>query len=198
MRYSIDMVTMNKIQREPPFALFKYRGLDCCILRNMLFGNLNGYVSVGEDHPLYGKDWKDKIVVDDLSEVKYNGNIIGYFLADSIEADANIINLSIYLNAHGGVNFARNYIMGLDDSILGKRWWFGFDTAHAGDLMPFELDMPGFPVGRRHGVYRDFEYVENEVMNLADQLVAFLPQKPLFDTQRFIDRLEELRVKMCI
>lgn len=197
MRYSVDMVTMKKMQEEPPFALFKYRGLYCCILRNMLFGNLNGYVSVGEDHPFYGKNWMDKIVVDDLSKVKYNGNIIGYFLMDQTEADLNIINLSMYLNAHCGVNFSRDYIYGLDDTILGKRWWFGFDTAHAGDLLPFELDMPGFPVGRRHGVYRDFEYVENEVMNLADQLVAFLPQQPLFNIQPFIDCLEELRVNMC-
>lgn len=43
-------------------------------------------------------------------------------------------------------------------------WWFGFDTAHAFDLQP------NFPsiVRRGHtGVYRNLDYVKQEVEKLA-------------------------------
>ena len=74
-------------------------------------------------------------------------------------------------DAHGGLTFAshcqknateENGIChvpepGKPDNV----WWLGFDCAHRGDLCPaYEW---------RDGTYRDFNYVKNEVENLARQ-----------------------------
>lgn len=56
-------------------------------------------------------------------------------------------------------------------------WWFGFDCAHAGDLMPginavlAEIGSPSLP---RYGdeTYRDVAYVAGECARLAQQLAA--------------------------
>ncbi len=55
-------------------------------------------------------------------------------------------------------------------------WWFGFDCAHSGDLIPAmytreekERDPIMMP---RKLVYRDFNYVWNETRSLAYQLKA--------------------------
>ncbi|HEX7788423.1 MAG TPA: hypothetical protein VF653_19540 [Methylomirabilota bacterium] len=52
---------------------------------------------------------------------------------------------------------------GEDDDV----WWLGFDCAHAFDISPKM---------RRHAgeVYRDWAYVEREVLSLAEQLAAMV------------------------
>ena len=63
-------------------------------------------------------------------------------------------------------------------------WWFGFDSAHAGDLMPAhrqmlrEIGMPEPSEATRAAmyglreVYRDVAYIEAECTRLASQLAA--------------------------
>lgn len=59
-------------------------------------------------------------------------------------------------------------------------FWFGFDTAHAGDYSPghearmkqLMPDLPRGPRGIMGDTYRDVAYVENEVRSLARQLAA--------------------------
>lgn len=47
-------------------------------------------------------------------------------------------------------------------------WWFGFDCAHCGDLIPIDAD-PRYFSG---ATYRNTAYVRREVESLAAQLVA--------------------------
>lgn len=123
-------------------------GLDCLIVRNRL-GALCGYVGVPPGHPWHGKDY---------------GN----------EALWNI-------DVHGGLTFADACQEGKEDGYgichvpepgrPAKVWWFGFDCAHAGDLVPGMADSAAeIQVLRERDVYRDFDYVRAEVAQLAKQL----------------------------
>ena len=48
-----------------------------------------------------------------------------------------------------------------------KRWWFGFDCAHGGDLCPAFNGFDGFP----GDVYRTMDYAISETKFLAEQIV---------------------------
>ena len=63
------------------------------------------------------------------------------------------------LNVHGGLTYSE---MG-----KGDWWWFGFDCAHAGDLVPFALI---YSTKTRDETYRTWEYVERDVRGLSQQL----------------------------
>jgi len=80
------------------------------------------------------------------------------------------------VDVHGGLTFAGHCTShichkveeGEDDDV----WWFGFDTAHHMDMMPYDpYDYHGHYV--RDGVYRDMRYVKHEVESLALQLKEF-------------------------
>lgn len=63
------------------------------------------------------------------------------------------------IDCHGGLSFSdfashKN----LDDG-----WFIGFDCAHAGDLVPNFSNSPG--------VWRDEEYVTNELKSIVEQLI---------------------------
>jgi hypothetical protein len=73
------------------------------------------------------------------------------------------------IQVHGGLTYAS---MGKDGL-----WWFGFDCAHAGDLVPrilmVLLDKPRQDGGEwwySGETYRTWDYVENEVRKLVRQL----------------------------
>jgi hypothetical protein len=54
-------------------------------------------------------------------------------------------------------------------------WWFGFDCAHGGDLIPGMQAVMGNLQAFRGDIYRDLAYVKAETDQLADQLKAFMP-----------------------
>ena len=70
-----------------------------------------------------------------------------------------------YYSVHGGItaSFADNAL---------QEWILGFDCAHAGDFSPGLNDL-GLPHHLLFGndVYRDWEYVQNEIYSLVDQLL---------------------------
>lgn len=105
---------------EPCFELFKHKGLVCCVKRNMLFGNINGYVAVTEGHPLFHKHNTDKVCVPDTSEIKFNGNYIGMLCMIQEEVKSNIISLDMLLNVHYGLTYAEDYLLGIEDNIWGN------------------------------------------------------------------------------
>lgn len=115
--------------------------LDCLIVRNPL-GALCGYVGVTKDHPAYGKEY---------SEVE--------------------------VSVHGDLTFAAKCQEGTKDEAHGichvpepgrshDIWWLGFDCGHHMDYSP-GLNFPGMS---KVGVYRTFEYVQEECAQLAAQL----------------------------
>jgi hypothetical protein len=129
---------------EPDKVEWRAHGMACLIVR-VNHGALCGYVGVPEGHPLHGKD---------------------------LQMDLNA------LDCHGGVTFNRACDPGgkvchvAQPGEPGHLWWIGFDCAHFGDLMPAHnasLASLGLPQASC-GVYRDLEYVKNEVEGLARQL----------------------------
>lgn len=107
-------------------------------------GALCGYAAIPEGHKLFGRSY-------DASEVK--------------------------AEAHGGLTFSGACKSGANEqSDICHRpspgepehvWWFGFDCAHAGDLMPSLWRRFSWSQG---GVYRNLSYVRAEVEALAKQL----------------------------
>lgn len=75
------------------------------------------------------------------------------------------------ISVHGGLTFA-------GDSIEPGSWWIGFDCAHCMDISSLdELGQPWTP----NSSYRDMPYVENELKQLVEQIIAVeyseVPQK---------------------
>jgi hypothetical protein len=59
-------------------------------------------------------------------------------------------------------------------------WWFGFDCAHGGDLVPGMSHSPHeFMMGQTLVSYKNLEYVTREIKSLAEQLAATLPTNGL-------------------
>ena len=74
-----------------------------------------------------------------------------------------------YYSVHGGITAS------FADNVL-QEWIIGFDCAHAGDFSP-GMNAISSKVGIPHNMlfgedtYRDWEYVQNEIYSLVDQLL---------------------------
>jgi hypothetical protein len=122
-------------------------GLDCLIVRSRVTGALCGYVGVPPGHPWHGVGCDDVVPAD----------------------------------VHGGLTFAGSCQEGAEDGpgichvpAPGRPadvWWLGFDCAHCDDEMP-TLDASLPTALRLGGTYRVFDYVRQEVADLAAQLAA--------------------------
>jgi hypothetical protein len=80
-------------------------------------------------------------------------------------------------NKFYGVDYGQLYALGIDIRVHGgltaayqedDDWLFGFDCAHLYDLVPSSVDNGWQKYGDQ---YRNIEYVENELHNLARQLL---------------------------
>jgi hypothetical protein len=158
--------------KEPGFSMFLSSGLICMTARNPWSGNINGYVSIGKQHPFFGKEYGDKVHVTNLEEVKFNGNYIGLLCLDIDEAEAGLISIDMALDVHGGITYSSSKFPWIDSEIFKDIWVFGFDTAHAGDLKPLQgsIDRQFNQLGDE---YRDYEYVKGECTKLAEQLSMY-------------------------
>ena len=68
-------------------------------------------------------------------------------------------------SVHGGITYSSHKLHLQQEE---DWWWIGFDCAHAGDInMVFWLERPesGF-------TYKTMEFVENELKQLVDQIIA--------------------------
>lgn len=137
---------------------------DCMINRGPL-GALCGYVGVGPEHLLHGVHYSDAYASGDVHDV----NLRGHFLGD--------------IRVHGDITYSAECddktdichvtLPGRPDDV----WWFGFDCAHCGDVIPYKtahresMKEAGIPeLAFPNDKYRDFEYVKLEVGSLALQL----------------------------
>lgn len=78
-----------------------------------------------------------------------------------------------YLSVHGGLTYGQeNVPYGTKDE---KGWWVGFDCAHLGDYCPGMTQFSFESSGDR--VYRDMNYVENQLMNLVDQMLEHIDER---------------------
>jgi hypothetical protein len=136
-------------------------GYRCCAMRHHYFGNWKGYVRVPPKSLLVGVERTDRITVPPGWNQKRL--IIGSDVAviDEIFDPGNDDNrrpLSLLLAVHGGLAFADGP-------------WFGFDCAHADDLIPgmgAMMMMPKWVL--RDLSYRTLEFVRHEANQLAWQL----------------------------
>jgi hypothetical protein len=98
----------------------------------------NGCVAIPPEHPLHGKNYRDKVEVKNPDKIKFNGNYIGLLgRALEDEENENVISLDLLIDIHGGITFAEkcSYLKDPPKRIPKNYWVFGFDTAHAGDHM---------------------------------------------------------------
>lgn len=180
-RMTWDVVqTLRPWENEPNEVFFTHLGLPCCIVRHVSFGHLCGYVGVDPGHPFHGLNYDAQIegakeflkqamqhpkapaLWTELYELREQG-VLG-----------ETISLCTLMDVHGGLTYADNAppikVEGYDGY-----WWFGFDCAHLGDLVPI-LANSSF---HQRGEYRTFEYVKDQVRRLAEQLVIFAMYKSL-------------------
>jgi hypothetical protein len=126
-------------------------GLPGMIVRNGL-GALCGYAAVPPSHPWHGRGYSDGEWPDTLGH---------------------------QIDVHGGLTYAdacAGHVChvpapGEPDNV----WWFGFDCAHAGDLVPGLLTAGNAGWRTAYEVYRDVAFVRAEVEQLALQLARAFP-----------------------
>jgi hypothetical protein len=173
----------KKIGEEGHVRLFREEGLICLVLRMAHSGCLNGYVAVPRKHPLYGMSYEDKVLVKDPDKIEFNGNYLSALTLALGDGPKNRVPLDLLFNVHGGLTFSNNMELVKGDVFGEKLWWFGFDTAHAGDMVP-EYD------ALVEGVYRDMDYVVEETKKLAKQLASFEKDMSLPDWKKSVKLLK--------
>lgn len=143
---TIDKSKWQYAQNEPDKKQWQHEnGLACIIVRNPIpgLGFLCGYVGIPENHPYYGMEY-DKI--DDI-EVHWGLTFSGF--------------------CHESTDHSKGICHKSDEKV----WWLGFDCGHSNDICPspkpYEVPLELL----NYGYYRDFDYVTNEVNNLAEQLI---------------------------
>jgi hypothetical protein len=149
---------------------FIAEGFSCCMRRGPI-GAWCGYVGIPKEHPWYGKSYRDSIkpTKDMLGprDALDHGPIDVLCMAFSGKKPEEELDICLALRVHGGITYASDHEpMGKPDGL----WWFGFDCAHSGDLVPGMLEY-----GRFEGdVYRDQSYVVAECQSLAAQLAKVM------------------------
>lgn len=169
----------QQVYTEPVFHAFRHAGLICVVQRVDWLGILCGYVAVRKGHPLYGKEYSESIIVEDMDEIEFNGNYVDLFFAAHDEMTAlNAVRLSTFFQVHYGINYSDNHLHGVPGEI-GELWWFGFDCGHSGDITPFQYDFQRRLTDTglfNDDQYRDFDYVMEQTKGLAEQLIKFSKQ----------------------
>jgi hypothetical protein len=141
-----------------------YSNYDCVVKRHPRFGNLNGYVGVNNLHWLHGVEYTEIDRYEPIEEDPY-------------------AHLQIYV--HGGLThtggmppYGEPLITFPNRASVDTLWWFGFDTAHAGDFMPgmqAMLDsLEGMPTPPTNSpcpdIYKPLSYVMEQCRELARKL----------------------------
>lgn len=192
---------------EPDEKRWEAFNLRCLILRTPNMGNLCGYVGVPEAHALYGFSFDALVKRPDILHGRVDLDEIGVLnvvtASLSVDPKEGWVPLSVVVNCHGGLTYANKK----DDGW----WYFGFDCAHAGDLVPAMQGIMGQAVKRlvnlprelqalmdatdRRSVYRNIDYVTNVTTNMAEQLGAMADIEVKEDFER-IERVNQVREQM--
>lgn len=123
-----------------------------CLIHRARMGALCGYVAVDPGHPAYGKHYDHSL----LDDIRVHG---GLTFADRCSEHAT--------EEYGICHVPQP---GQPHDV----WWFGFDCAHAWDLIPDMAERyRAIGIDRdSEDVYRDVAYVTEQCELLAVQLVA--------------------------
>lgn len=160
-KYTVDPKLEDQFFNEPHFGIFPHLNMICAVIRqNRGVYHYCGYVGVPKNHPAHGMDYYFSDYEDDE-----DGKITEKELT-SLQKAINDIHV------HGGLTYARaDAPGGIDNKLVKDYWWFGFDCGHFGDASPVLLNIDGIHLKNlSFGVFRDFNYVKEQTINLAEQL----------------------------
>jgi len=135
-------------------------GLACRVYRQTWSGILCGYVGLDKEHPWFGLDYSAEVCsqrMPDETPVQKVGIVNAIPIAAREKEGLEKYSIDSFLVAHGGITFSEKFKG-------SEKWWFGFDCNHGGDFLP------AVKLLQNPNNYRDFEYVEANVANLAKQL----------------------------
>lgn len=166
---------------EPDKRQWEFEGTACLAVRGPS-GAWCGYAGVPEGHPLYGLHYSDpsphlgEQLSTRLGQPMLENEGLGVLLAclsGSAGASPDVV-----FHVHGGITYSGACQEGDPATTIchvappgaAPVWWFGFDCAHSGDLMPRHA--AEFPRAFERGTYRTLEYVIEEVHGLARELRA--------------------------
>jgi hypothetical protein len=123
-------------------------GLPCLAVRNPV-GCWCGYVAVSEAHPWFEKHYTDKLVqIDCHNELTFS-------------------NFCVHNDKEHGICHMP------DQGEPERVWWFGFDCAHSGDLMPaIEAKLGGLISLIYPDTYKNLAYVRKGCTEIAWQLAS--------------------------
>jgi hypothetical protein len=169
---------------EPDHIEISHAGLDCIVHRTTWSGCLCGYVGLPADHPLYGVGYDQEHPALAQRAGARADEPIGTMspmlvLLAAVKGEI-AIEPRMALAVHGGLSYSGFWRMSGDrttarwssgrmvDPGYARRWWFGFDCGHHGDITPANAERYGW----HDGIYRDIEYVIAETRSLAEQLAA--------------------------
>jgi len=127
-------------------------GLLCRVVFSPEMGHRCGYVRVEKGHPFYRVNY-DQAVALNVNQERLKVPIesfiedVGLFGALSVlggkkKAEKWLKSPDGFVRVHGGLGFSRSYLGGDVEGTKTKRgeWFFGWDTCHAGDYVPFGMD----------------------------------------------------------
>jgi len=135
---------LEKIKEEGNLYEFQVFGMPAKLIRNRNSLCWCGYVGVPKDSILDGVDYSHYCDCEYCNAPKHIKQVNG-------------------IRVHGGLTYARR-----EDGI----WYFGFDTAHAGDWMSYPY---GYGLDK-NSIYRDKEYCIEQCKSLAKQLTEILKE----------------------
>jgi len=158
-------MTIDTFWNEPDFYFEEREGYHLFAMRNSMKAWC-GYVGVAPTHPLFGKEYDERIAVPDRSKIKVDKvNPIAQIL-EAMKPDDGKVSLDVLTNTHGGITFS-----GKNQHGNPGRWYFGFDCSHYNDLTPsgeYRHEKHWSP----QGTYRTLSYVKSEIDNLFLALKA--------------------------
>lgn len=155
-------------------------GLHGAIIANQLACRC-GYVRIPEDHPWFGKHWKDPVTeytppIEDhgAQEALEGFGVIPIFLAalaTEEQRDEMYRSMAMAVKVHGGLTYT-------GDLLENGQWWIGFDCGHTEDLPDPDLvrDVGSFLIAsitrtvNARGTLWTHDMVKEEVERLADQI----------------------------
>ncbi len=143
-------------------------GYECIVMRDAKNGYLRGFVGLPLSHPLYGFD--HDAIPSDLG-IEIHGGLTYGKPCDVPATRVIWVKGEVVRVCHQ--TFRPMTVPGInatDHTPQDDAWWLGFDCNHPGDLIPKNDHNP--TVDGVRAVYRDDDYVVNEVLNLASQLSA--------------------------
>ena len=151
-------------------------GLGCIMLRQKN-GTISGYVSVDPRHPLFGFE-ADAVPVG-VSNTVHGG------VTYAKECEVNRFERRAqgkprrerYTVCHTTwIRTVQDFrtVQTTKDEFHEDLWWLGFDTDHAGDLVPNGR----YGEGRKGDIYRDQSFVYSNCIELARKLKALIEDRP--------------------